>query len=32
MSWPEALFYSIVAGCVTITVLYVVERYFQSKG
>jgi hypothetical protein len=32
MNWPEAFFYSIVALCATTVVLYVVERYFQTKG
>ena len=32
MTWPEALFYSIVTVCVMVCVLYIVERYHQSRG
>ncbi len=32
MTWPQATFNSVVALCVTTVVLYVVERYFQSRG
>ncbi len=31
MSWPEAVFYSIVALCATVAVLYIVERHYQSR-
>ncbi len=32
MSWPEAVFYSIVTLCAAVVVMYIAERYFQTKG
>ncbi len=31
MSWPEAVFYSIVTVVAAVVVLYAIERHYQSK-
>lgn len=32
MNWPEALFYSVVACCVSVVAMYITERHYQSKA